>query len=142
MLTGQITHYFRNKILRYDVDAVDTSETFSMYMTSGNYDAIMFMSNRDMLEDVDALWERSVEVKLTKVNVQTKVSSKEIDGKSKKVKSQVNADFFCRLGALIRYAKVNCSTVNEEGYTGLQLASGEFQACAEKTYIILSLINT
>ena len=141
MLSGQITYYFNNRVFKYDVVAVDTSEVFSMYMTSGNYDAIMLMSNADIEEDADALWERSVEVKLTKVNVQTKVSNKVIDGKSKKVKAPVNADLFCRLGALIRYAKVNCNTYNEEGYTGLQLASGEFKVSAEKNYIIKFPMN-
>lgn len=141
MLSGQITYYFNNRAFKYDVVAVDTSEVFSMYMTSGNYDAIMLMSNADIEEDADALWERSAEVKLTKVNVQTKVFNKVIDGKSKKVKAPVNADLFCRLGALIRYAKVNCNTYNEEGYTGLQLASGEFKVSAEKNYIIKFPMN-
>lgn len=141
MLTGQITYSFNNRVFRYDVDAVDTSETFSMYLTSGNYDAITLMSNDRMEEDSDALWERVVEVKLAKVNVQTANVLKVINGKEKKVKSPVNADFFCRLGALIRYAKVNCNTFNEEGYTGLKLASGEFEAHSEKNYIIKFPMN-
>lgn len=136
MLKGQITYYYRNRVFKYDVDAIDTSESFTMYMTSGNYDAIQLMSNADMSEDPNAMWERGVEVKLTKVNVATNHVLQEVNGKQKKVKAPVNADLFCRLAALIRYAKINCSTQNEEGYTGLQLASGEFQACAEKTYII------
>lgn len=136
MLKGQITYYYKNRVFKYDVDAIDTSESFTMYMTSGNYDAIQLMSNADMNEDPDAMWERGIEVKLTKVNVATNHVVKEINGKSKKVKASVNADLFCRLAALIRYAKINCSTQNEEGYTGLQLASGEFHACAEKAYII------
>ena len=136
MLKGQITYYYRNRVFKYDVDAIDTSESFTMYMTSGNYDAIQLMSNSDMSEDPNAMWERGVEVKLTKVNVATNHVLQEVNGKQKKVKAPVNADLFCRLAALIRYAKINCSTQNEEGYTGLQLASGEFQACAEKTYII------
>jgi DNA polymerase-1 len=136
MLTGQITYIKNNRLFKYEVDATDTSETFSMYMTSGNYDAIMLLSNPEAQEDPDALWERSVEVKLTKINVLTKILNQEINGKIKKVKAQVNSDFFCRLGAIIRYVKINCSTVNEEGYTGMQLASGEFQVHAEKNYIV------
>lgn len=136
MLSGKITYYRNNKRFAYDVDATDTSENFSMYMTSGNYDAIMLMSNPEFKEDPDALWERSVAVKLAKVDVQTKTKVAEVDGKQKNVKCQVNADFFCRLASIIRYCKVNCNTFTEKGYTGLQLASGEFEAMSEKSYIL------
>lgn len=136
MLSGKITYYKNNKRFVYDVDATDTSENFSMYMTSGNYDAIMLMSNPEFKEDPDALWERSVAVKLAKVDVQTKTKVAEVDGKQKNVKCQVNADFFCRLASIIRYCKVNCNTFTEKGYTGLQLASGEFEAMSEKSYIL------
>ena len=136
MLSGKITYYRNNKRFVYDVDATDTSENFSMYMTSGNYDAIMLMSNPEFKEDLDALWERSIAVKLAKVDVQTKTKVAEVDGKQKNVKCQVNADFFCRLASIIRYCKVNCNTFTEKGYTGLQLASGEFEAMSEKSYIL------
>lgn len=136
MLSGKITYYRNNKRFVYDVDATDTSENFSMYMTSGNYDAIMLMSNPEFKEDPDALWERSVAIKLSKVDVQTKTKVAEVDGKQKNVKCQVNADFFCRLASIIRYCKVNCNTFTEKGYTGLQLASGEFEAMSEKSYIL------
>ena len=107
MLVGQIIKYHNNRRFIYNVNATDTSETFSMYITSGNYDAIMYMSNNECKEDTDALWERSVEIKMAKVNVQTNQKIEHVNGKDKKVKCSVNADFFCRLGALIRYAKVN-----------------------------------
>ena len=136
MLSGKITYYRNNKRFVYDVDATDTSENFSMYMTSGNYDAIMLMSNSEFKEDPDALWERSVAIKLAKVDVQTKTKVAEVDGKQKNVKCPVNADFFCRLASIIRYCKVNCNTFTEKGYTGLQLASGEFEAMSEKSYIL------
>lgn len=136
MLVGQIIKYHNNRRFIYNVNATDTSETFSMYITSGNYDAIMYMSNNECKEDADALWERSVEIKMAKVNVQTNQKIEQVNGKDKKVKCSVNANFFCRLGALIRYAKVNCNSRNEEGFTGLQLASGEFEAITEKNYII------
>lgn len=136
MLAGNITYHKNDKSYKYDVVATDTSEIFSLYITSGNYNAIMLMSNPEMNEDADALWERSVEIKLAKINVQTNNKTEIVDGKSKKVKCSVNADFFCRLGALIRYAKVNCNTFTEEGYTGLALASGEFEPHSEKSYNI------
>lgn len=136
MLSGKISYYRGNKRFIYDVDATDTSENFSMYMTSGNYNAIMLMSNSEFKEDPDALWERSVSIKLAKVDVQTKTKVAEVDGKQKNVKCPVNADFFCRLASIIRYCKVNCNTFTEKGYTGLQLASGEFEAMSEKSYIL------
>lgn len=136
MLSGKLSYYRGNKRFIYDVDATDTSENFSMYMTSGNYDAIMLMSNSEFKEDPDALWERSVSIKLAKVDVQTKTKVAEVDGKQKNVKCPVNADFFCRLASIIRYCKVNCNTFTEKGYTGLQLASGEFEAMSEKSYIL------
>ena len=136
MLVGNIVYFKNNRQYKFSACATDTSETLSMYITSGSYDSILMMSNPDGIDDPDAMWERGFEVKLTKVNVQTELGVDIIDGKQKKVKRPVNADFFCRLGALLRYAKINCSTYNEEGYTGLQLASGEFEAIPEKSYII------
>lgn len=136
MLTGKITYNMANRRFIYDVDATDTSETFSMYMTSGNYDAIMLMSNPDCTDDPDAIWERSVAIKLAKVDVQTKTKLGVVDGKEKNIKCPVNADFFCRLASIIRYCKVNCNTFTEKGYTGLQLASGDFEAMSEKSYIL------
>lgn len=136
MLTGKITYNTANRRFIYDVDATDTSETFSMYMTSGNYDAIMLMSNPDCTDDPDAIWERSVAIKLAKVDVQTKTKLGVVDGKEKSIKCPVNADFFCRLASIIRYCKVNCNTFTEKGYTGLQLASGDFEAMSEKSYIL------
>lgn len=136
MLTGKITYNTANRRFIYDVDATDTSETFSMYMTSGNYDAIMLMSNPDCTDDPDAIWERSVAIKLAKVDVQTKTKLGVVDGKEKNIKCPVNADFFCRLASIIRYCKVNCNTFTEKGYTGLQLASGDFEAMSEKSYVL------
>lgn len=136
MLIGQITYKYGGRSFRYDVDATDTSETFSMYMTSGNYDALLLMCNPMLDEDQYCMDERAVEIKQTKVNVQTRKITRVVDGKEKSIKCDVNADLFCRLGALIRYVKSKCNTRTEDGYTGLQLASGEFEARIEKSYTI------
>ena len=56
--------------------------------------------------------------------------------KKKKKKRPVNTDMFCRVGALLRYAKSKCIKQYEEGYIGLDLASGEFEAAPVKRYII------
>lgn len=136
MLKGSIVYKKNDRLFRYDVDAMDTSETFSMYMTSGNYDALLMMCNPDGVDDENCLDERAVEVKLTKVNVETKRASQKIDGREKFVKCDVNADLFCRLGALIRFVKTHCDTRTEDGYTGLRLASGEFEARIDKSYTV------
>lgn len=136
MLSGQIVYTYHTRAFRYDVDAIDTSETFSMYMTSGNYDALLLMCNSDLAEDPHCMNERAIEVKLTKVNVETEKVTRIIDGKQKTLKCGVNAELFCRLGALIRYVKTRCNTRTEDGYTGLQLASGEFEARIERSYTV------
>lgn len=134
MISGKIKYHNGAKRFTYDVVGYDTSECFSMYMTSSIYDAVTFMSREDIgVDDADDLWERGVTISLVKVTVQT---NSRLNEKGKNVKCPVNSFFFCRLASLIRYAKVNCLTRNEEGYTGLQLASGEFEASARAKYII------
>lgn len=136
MLSGQIAYTYMGRTFRYDVEALDTSETFSMYMTSGNYDALLLMCNADITEDPHVMNERAVEIKMSKINVDTQKVVREVYGKPKTFKCGVNADLFCRLGALIRYVKVHCNTRTEDGYTGLQLASGEFEARIERDYTV------
>lgn len=138
MITGTIAYKCDGKKYIYDVEGFDTSETFSFYMSSANYNAVTMMG-RDEAGNVDEdelLWERSVEIKLGKINVQTNVTMQEVNGKQKKVKSHVNADLFCKLAALFRFVKSQCKQEYSEDYTGLQLASGEFEAQTERTYII------
>lgn len=134
MISGRVIYRTGNNTYTYTVDAFDTSETFSMYITSGNYLAIRNMSGLPDDSDQDCLWERSVEVKLSKIVVQTGVT---VSPEGKRVREPINTDFFCRLGALIRYAKTSCIASNEEGYTGLRLASGEFEAMKRKHYMVL-----
>lgn len=136
MLSGQIAYTYLGRTFRYDVEALDTSETFSMYMTSGNYDALLLMCNADITEDPHVMNERAIEIKMSKINVETQKVVREVYGKPKTFKCGVNADLFCRLGALIRYVKVHCNTRTEDGYTGLQLASGEFEARIERNYTV------
>lgn len=138
MITGTIAYKCDGKKYIYDVEGFDTSETFSFYMSSANYNAVTMMG-RDEAGNVDEdelLWERSVEIKLGKINVQTNITMQEVNGKQKKVKSHVNADLFCKLAALFRFVKSQCKQEYSEDYTGLQLASGEFEAQTERTYII------
>ena len=132
MLRGTIIYKYNGKSYRYNVIGVDNSTTCSLKLESGDHDAILMMSNNGVDEMDDDLWERRFDIELAKIKVQTGLSI--VNGK--KVKSPVNADMFCRLGALIRYAKSKCINKNEDGYTGIALASGEFEVNTEKSYTI------
>lgn len=118
----------------YEIQGYDTSESFCFYITAHNYKDLAYMASSDEgYDEPDLLWERACEIKMTRITVQTGVSKNEA---GKTVKSPVNPDLFCRLAALIRYAKINCKASNAEGYSALELASGEFVAEPRKTYII------
>lgn len=130
MLIGSLKY---RKVYQYRVEGVDTSETLSLWLTSYNYNAMLLLDNEGLEDSGNILLERRCDITLTKVKVETYVYR---DSNGKKKKTPVNLDFFCRLGAVLRWVKSNCSTYNEEGYTGLQLASGEFEASIEKQYII------
>ena len=136
MLTGTIKYIRQsvdNEVMvdKFDVKAVDISTTFMGKITSGSYRAIYLMSGQD--NDEDALWERRFDIGLSSVKVETRVTR---DNNGKKVKSPINYDFFCRLASIIRYAKHNCSKSNMQGYTGLELASGEYVPESVTTYNI------
>lgn len=131
MLVGNIVYKFNNRAYKYDVVGVDTSPVMKLIMcSSGLFDATLLMSNAEMSDVIDpnALESRRVDIKMSNVNVETAKNNGE--------KCPVNKDLFCRLGALIRYCKVNCRAVNEQGYTGLTDASGTFEAEALKKYTV------
>lgn len=132
MLVGYIIYTKDGQSFKYDAEGIDNSVTMSLSLSTQNYNAILMMASPTMEEINDALWERRVDVDLTKVKVQTAISIVN----DKKVKSEVNGDFFCRLGALIRYAKANCSKHNEKGYFGIDLATVDFEATPTSEYII------
>ena len=133
MLTGIISYKYNGQVYKYNALASDTSDTFALYLTSANYEAIQLMAQSDGNDDANALWERRADIKLTKINVETVVTKNQA---GKKVKSPVNADLWCKLGAVIRYVKSNCILKNSVGYTGMRSASGVFQANISKDYII------
>ena len=133
MLTGIISYKYNGQVYKYNALASDTSDTFALYLTSANYEAIQLMAQSDGNDDANALCERRADIKLTKINVETVVTKNQA---GKKVKSPVNADLWCKLGAVIRYVKSNCILKNSVGYTGMRSASGVFQANISKDYII------
>lgn len=117
---------------KYNIKGKDTSSNLRLVFTSSNYDAIQLMSGSDV-DDDDALWSRTVDIKMQDVTVETKVTLNE---EGKKIKTPINQDFFCSIGALIRYVKSHCYTKYANGFLGIQLASGDFSPEADTTYTI------
>lgn len=134
MLVGSLNYTKPDgKLFKYHLKATDNSSTCSLIISSHNYDALKYEVGVDIDDsDYNILDERRLNIGLSSVTLQTYVG--QVNGK--KTKSPVNNDFFCRLSALIRYAKSQCIKVNELGYTGLQLASGDFEANPSSEYII------
>lgn len=124
MLKGEFIY----KTHKYKLNAVDSSDYMNLYMRSHNANDIAFMGDNTE----DTLDERKIQISQTKITVETPINVVN----NKKVKAPINKELFTKLGVLIRYAKQNCHTKNEEGYTGLKIASGEFLAKPKKTYII------
>jgi|GEM_PF-2187097 len=132
MLLGSITKHTGTANYSYDVAGFDNSETMKLRFRTSNYKSMYFMANPSASVDEDALWERRLDITASKVNMETFVYS--ADGK--KTKSSVNTDFFCRVGALVRYVKERCNASNRVGATDLALASGEFEYNLTSDYII------
>ena len=128
MLQGFISY----KGYKYQVEGIDNSNALSLILKSGDYDVIELMGTNENDKDPNPLWERRFDVELAKIKVQTNLSI--VDGKKKK--APVNVNMFCRLGALIRYAKSMCIATNEKGYIGMALASNDFEVTTSKDYII------
>lgn len=124
MFCGEIYYnHSSGKTLKYDVSGVDNSSTCSLLLSSVDYDAILAMESDDLSDSDTALWERRCDIGIGDIKVET--GSRVVYGRVRK--NPVNSFFFCRLGALIRYAKINCSKSKGRGYSSLRLASGEFE---------------
>ena len=126
MLEGFITYKGQHT---FKVKAIDYSTGMNMILSSNSYDTLAVLS---AYPDRNVISDRRCNLNLTNVVVATEKG--EIEGKTRKLK--VNNDFFCRLGALVRYVKTHCSVNNQKGYVGLELASGEFDVSATSEYII------
>lgn len=120
-----------NSTFTYNVEAIDTSTMFSMKLSSFSANAVMKMQGEGD-DEAGFLEERRFDVSLAHIVVETNTYTEN----NKTKKHPVNTDLFCRLGALIRYAKMQCTAQHEVGYTGLRLASKEFEAVTSKEYVI------
>lgn len=123
MLRGTITHKATG--FSYKVYGMDTAGSLNLRISSQKFNAICLMSNPDCVELGNELWERGIKISTAKIDVETEHHTDATTGKI--VKSPINQEFFCQLGAILRYLKVHCTTRNIDGFTGLQLASGEFE---------------
>lgn len=123
MLRGTITHKATG--FSYKVYGMDTAGSLNLRISSQKFNAICLMSNPDCVELGNELWERGIKISIAKIDVETEHHTDATTGKI--VKSPINQEFFCQLGAILRYLKVHCTTRNIDGFTGLQLASGEFE---------------
>lgn len=119
--------------LTYEFKGIDSSTCLYGELTTNDYEAIRFMAGST--DDQDEMWTRRFDLNLNSIKPEREQWK---DENSKTVKSAVNFDFFCMLGATIRYAKYRCRPECAVGYTGLQSASGEFTPESETEYIITS----
>lgn len=115
----------------FEFEGVDSSTCLYGRLLTHSYSAIDLMAG---VYDSDSLWERRININLSSVKVEVETYKDETTGKN--VKKPVNYEFFCKLGALIRYAKSKCQKKYAMGYTGLKLASGEYVPESEITYVI------
>lgn len=134
MLQGYCLYIRDNVKMRYKLTGVDDSVELRLTVGGTELNSYDNMADPTGVDTSDALWTRRVDIQLSKIKVET---VHRIDPETgKKVKAPVNTDFWCRFGALIRYAKQQCTSHNEKGYTGLKLASNEFETSDTSEYII------
>lgn len=130
MLNGAIS-YLGHK---FDVFGYDTASDLKLRLKSNNFDSILLMADSSMQEQGDELWERGVSIAPAKITVET---ANEVDkATGRRIKKPINVEMFCRLGATLRYIKSHCYVRYMEGYTGMKLASGEFEPEERIKYII------
>lgn len=133
MLVGELEVKANGKVYRYSVTGVDTVNVCSLNLVGRDNDAYEYMAYTPDAIGVP-LSSRRVDIKMSKVVVETTTTLNEKTGKQ--MKTPVNGDLFCRLGALIRYIKTHCYTKYVENYTGLALASGDFDSNTRLKYFI------
>lgn len=134
MLQGYCIYSRDNVKMRYKLTGVDDSVELRLTVAGTELNSYDNMADPTGVDTSDALWTRRADIQLSKIKVETAQRTDPETGK--KVKAPVNTDFWCRFGALIRYAKQQCTSHNEKGYTGLKLASNEFETSDTSEYII------
>lgn len=119
MLRGTVSYYE----YKYDVRGKDNSTVMSLRLSSPLYKSLNYLGSEDDRCDDYQLTERSCNIGLSSVTVETMQLVGD-NGKAKK--APINELFFCRLGALISYAKSHCYSRYSDTYSDLVSADGEF----------------
>lgn len=135
MLIGSLHYILNGKTYVYDIKGYDTSSVTYLKLTSPSLSA-MLLTASDTPSDVDEALiqeECRVDLGLSKVVVSV---NKYTNNAGKTVKANINSNLFCKLNALVAYAKQCCTKKNEVGFTDLQLASNEFETTSKFDYII------
>lgn len=129
MLVGTID-YLGHK---YTAMGVDSASVLRLRLTTQKYDDILYMLDESIRNSDDGrdLWERTIDIKVSSIAVETHVG---VGENGKKIKAPVNTEMFCRVGAFIRYIKSHCYVKHIDGFIGLQLASGDYTPEAETKY--------
>lgn len=119
MLKGTISHCGH----KYEVRGKDNSTVMSLRLSSPLYKSLNYLGSEDDNCDDYQLTERSCNIGLSSVTVETMQLVGD-NGKAKK--APINELFFCKLGALISYAKSHCFSRYSDTYSDLVSADGEF----------------
>lgn len=119
MLKGKISCWEH----RYEVRGRDNSTVMSLRLSSPLYKSLNYLGSEDDNCDDYQLTERSCNIGLSSVTVETMQLVGD-NGKAKK--APINELFFCKLGALISYAKTHCYSRYSDTYSDLVSADGEF----------------
>ena len=131
MLKGEIK--VKDKNLVYAVQGIDYSSMLKLVLSTSDSQGIAYMESADATEmTAEALFSRGIDIGTTKITVATA----DMEVNDKRVKAPVNKEFFCRLGAFLRYVKRECSTKNMAGSFGIQEASGSVSFSPEVEYSI------
>lgn len=135
MLSGKVIYKVdENTRYVYEVTGFDSSVLSLNMVGLGAAKRFMCsaaMDSNDFFEGEDDQ-SRRVDIKLVKVAVQTGKHNEN----GKMVKNPVNDLLFCQLASVIRYVKGHCIKKNEKYYTGITLASKEFEAITDTEYVI------
>ena len=136
MLTGTIIyrtkHYTDGTPYNaiYQIEGADTLASITTRISTHDYEAIGVMNGDPSLE----------ELQLRRFNINTgtcKVETVKYEDENGKEKPRpVNNEFFVRLAATIRYAKSMCTSKNSEDYTGIAIATTEFEPSVRRKYNI------
>ena len=129
---------------KYNLECTDNMLTFSGRITSSNYEALQFLETGASVATIQKdgglseqvfLDRRRFDISMSTCKVETVIVEDEEAG-IPAFKWEPNMIFFAKFASLLRYVKSQCTHKNQEGYTGLAVASDEFVAETSSRYIV------